>query len=108
MAFSTSAWATAAVGAIRMRTRRTTPRSSGSSCASMSAPRPTRSGRRRCGVLGGNAQNLADRTADVAPGGGLSIGSVTSFGEDARGELYVTDHGSGAADGEVFKLVPGS
>src|SRR3989442_9564484 len=60
------------------------------------------------GVLGGNAQNLADRTADVAPGGGLSIGSVTSFGEDARGELYVTDHGSGAADGEVFKLVPGS
>ena len=60
------------------------------------------------GVLGGNAQNLADRTADVAPGGGLSIGSVTSFGEDARGELYITDQGSGAADGEVFKLVPGS
>src|SRR5207253_9920587 len=46
--------------------------------------------------------------ADVAPGGGLSIGSVTSFGEDARGELYVTDHGSGAADGEVFNHVPGS
>ena len=35
--------------------------------------------------------------------GGFSIGSVTSFGEDARGELYVVDQG-----GEIFKLVPGS
>jgi hypothetical protein len=50
------------------------------------------------------AQNLADRTADVAPGGGLSIDDVSSFGEDARGEPYVTD----LNDGEVFKLVPGT
>ena len=48
------------------------------------------------------AQNTQDRTADVAPGGGLSIGGVSSFGEDARGELYVVDYG----DGEVFKIVP--
>jgi hypothetical protein len=52
-------------------------------------------------VVGGIAQNLVDRTADVAPGGGLSIDSVTSFGEDARGELYVADQG-----GEIFKLIP--
>ncbi len=52
-------------------------------------------------VVGGTAQNLADRTADVAPGGGLSIDSVTSFGEDARGELYIADQG-----GEIFKLIP--
>ena len=55
------------------------------------------------GIAGGNAQNVLDHTADLAPGGGLTIGSVTSFGEDARGELYIADQG-----GEVFKIVAGS
>ncbi len=44
---------------------------------------------------------IIDRTAQLAPGGGLSIGSITSFGEDAYGELYICDQG-----GEVFKIVP--
>lgn len=52
-------------------------------------------------MVGGAVQNLTDRTADVAPGGGLSIDTITSFGEDARGELYVADQG-----GEIFKLIP--
>ena len=61
------------------------------------------------GVSGGDAQNLADRTADLAPGGGLVIDSVTSFGEDARGELYIADYGTGGtADGEIYRIVPGS
>jgi glucose/arabinose dehydrogenase len=61
------------------------------------------------GVSGGVAQNLDDRTTDVAPGGGLSIGGVSSFGEDARGELYIVDYGGGSdGQGEVYKLVPGS
>jgi glucose/arabinose dehydrogenase len=54
------------------------------------------------GVSSGDAQNLQDNTADLAPGGGLNIGGVSSFGEDARGELYITDLGGG----EVFKVVP--
>jgi len=53
-------------------------------------------------VSGGTAQNQADRTADLAPGGGQTIDLVSSFGEDARGEIYIADHG-----GEVFKIVPG-
>jgi glucose/arabinose dehydrogenase len=44
-----------------------------------------------------------DRTVELAPGGGLSIGSITSFGEDAAGELYICDQ-----EGEVFKIVPGA
>ncbi|HYJ31670.1 MAG TPA: PQQ-dependent sugar dehydrogenase [Candidatus Binatia bacterium] len=51
--------------------------------------------------VGGAMANVIDRTAELAPGGGLSIGSITSFGEDARGELYICDGG-----GEVFKIVP--
>lgn len=61
------------------------------------------------GVSGGSAQNQQDRTADLAPGGVLSIGGVSSFGEDARGELYVVDYGGGGAgQGEVYRIVPGS
>ena len=51
---------------------------------------------------GSSIQNLTDRTTQLAPGGGLAINSITSFGEDAAGELYVTDRG-----GEVFKIIPG-
>jgi len=54
-------------------------------------------------VAGGVATNPQDRTADLAPGGSLGIGSISSFGEDARGEIYITD----LNDGEVFKIVPG-
>jgi hypothetical protein len=45
--------------------------------------------------------NFTDRTAELAPGGGLSITSITSFGEDQRGEIYICDQG-----GEVFKIIP--
>ena len=50
---------------------------------------------------GGTLTNVTARTAELAPGGGLAINSITSFGEDARGELYICDQG-----GEIFKIVP--
>ena len=56
------------------------------------------------GVSDGSAQNREDRTSDLAPGDGMSIDSISSFGEDARGELYITD----LNDGELYKIVPGS
>jgi hypothetical protein len=52
-------------------------------------------------IAGGAATNHADRTADLAPGGGITIDSVVSFGEDARGEIYIADQ-----NGEVFEIVP--
>ena len=41
-------------------------------------------------------------TSTLAPGGGLAISSPSSFGEDARGELYILDY----ADGEIYRVVP--
>ena len=48
--------------------------------------------------------NVINRTAALAPGGGLSINSITSFGEDANGELYICDYSAG----NIFKIVPKS
>jgi len=52
-------------------------------------------------MSGGTATNLQDRTAELESSG-VDINAITSFGEDARGEVYIVDQG-----GEVFKIVPG-
>ena len=44
---------------------------------------------------------FTDRTNQLDPAGALSIDSITSFGEDAFGEIYIVDQG-----GEIFKIVP--
>jgi len=51
-------------------------------------------------ISGGIAINQTDRTADVTSGG-ASLGTVASFAEDARGELYIVDLG-----GSLFRIVP--
>ena len=43
-----------------------------------------------------------NRSADLDPAGALSIITISSYGEDNQGELYVMDQGGG----EVFKIVP--
>src|SRR5262249_35720985 len=45
---------------------------------------------------------VTDRTTELAPGAGLSIASITSFGEDWYGEMYIVDQNGG----EVFKILP--
>ena len=53
---------------------------------------------------GGVATEVVERTAELAPGGGLTIGGIAGFGEDGFGELYIVDRGSGS-NGEVYKVV---
>jgi glucose/arabinose dehydrogenase len=63
--------------------------------------------------VGGQVTEFTERTAELAPGGGLSIGNVGGFGEDGFGELYIVDRGTpagspctlGGATGEVYKIL---
>jgi len=48
--------------------------------------------------------DFQERTTELAPGGGLQIANISSFGQDASGELYICD----VYDGNVFKIVPDS
>jgi glucose/arabinose dehydrogenase len=50
---------------------------------------------------GVSAVNITDRTAELATPG-FTINAITSFGEDARGELYICDQGGG----EIYKIIP--
>jgi glucose/arabinose dehydrogenase len=51
---------------------------------------------------GSTVSEFTNRTAALDPPGALSIASVTSFGEDAYGEMYICD----STGGEVFKMIP--
>ncbi len=53
-------------------------------------------------VVNGQPRDFVNRTAELEPRGPASIESITSFGEDAEGELYIVD----PVGGEIFKVVP--
>ena len=52
---------------------------------------------------GVNNPPITNRTSQLAPGGGLTINNITSFGEDAAGDMYIVDRG-----GEIYKVIPGA
>jgi hypothetical protein len=57
-------------------------------------------------VVGGMVTDYTDRTGELSPSlGGFTVNQISSFGEDARGEQYIVDQGSGS-DGQIFKIVP--
>jgi len=45
--------------------------------------------------------DFVDRTAELDPPGSLAINLISSFGQDAAGEMYICD-----LTGEVFKIIP--
>ena len=51
-------------------------------------------------VVSGTVTDPLDHTTELG-GAGVKVNSLTSFGEDARGEIYVVDR-----DGEVYQIVP--
>ncbi|MDY7108742.1 MAG: PQQ-dependent sugar dehydrogenase [Planctomycetota bacterium] len=51
---------------------------------------------------GENVSDLIDHRDELDPPGNLNIASIASFGEDARGELYICD----LSGGEVFRVGP--
>lgn len=59
---------------------------------------------------GGSVTSEVTVTAQLTPSlDGFAVGAITSFAEDARGEMYITDRGGlggTAGQGEVFKVVP--
>ncbi|MFN0149220.1 MAG: PQQ-dependent sugar dehydrogenase [bacterium] len=50
--------------------------------------------------IGPDQFEILDRTAELQPGGALDMDGIQSFGEDARGELYVLN-----ADGEIYRII---
>ena len=52
----------------------------------------------------GSVVNHVERTAELAPGGGLSINSITSFGVDGDGSVLIVD----AGNGEIFRIIAAS
>ncbi|HUR28869.1 MAG TPA: PQQ-dependent sugar dehydrogenase, partial [Planctomycetota bacterium] len=44
---------------------------------------------------------VIERTSELAPGGGMAIDMISSFGEDAQGEILICD----IADGELYRIV---
>ncbi len=51
---------------------------------------------------GTTVDDLRDRTTELAPGNGLSILNIASFGRNADGELYLCD----LSGGEIYKIIP--
>ncbi|MDM7916878.1 MAG: PQQ-dependent sugar dehydrogenase, partial [Candidatus Eisenbacteria bacterium] len=56
---------------------------------------------------GSGITEFTDRTAELAPGGGLLIQDIAAIGQDGRGEVYIVDRGNESTSaGEVYRVLP--
>jgi hypothetical protein len=56
---------------------------------------------------GATKTDSTEWTTDFAPGGGLEINNIPSFGQDHLGELYLCEYGGGVVgQGAIYKIVP--
>ncbi len=51
-------------------------------------------------VKNGHVYEFQNRTTEINLGGGIHTSNISSFGQDASGELYIVDY-----NGEIYKLV---
>lgn len=51
-------------------------------------------------TVAGGVTNFTDRTSELEPAGVDTIGTISSFGEDALGEIYICDY----SDGEIYRI----
>jgi len=58
-------------------------------------------------VVGVGKTQFTDRTAELK-GANVNISNISSFGEDFDGEIYIIEQGAGAANGEIWKIIPAS
>ncbi|MDZ4829348.1 MAG: PQQ-dependent sugar dehydrogenase [Phycisphaerae bacterium] len=55
---------------------------------------------------GTTVTDFTDRLPQITPSiDGFVVNQIASFGEDAKGEVYIVDHGS-ATTGQIFKIIP--
>jgi hypothetical protein len=54
-------------------------------------------------VVDGEARNVTDLSVELRTPDGATIERVSSFGEDARGELYIAAY----RDGKIYKVIAG-
>jgi len=52
--------------------------------------------------VNGQVSSFTVRTTELEPAGTPTINSISSFGEDASGELYILDY----SDGEIYRIDP--
>ncbi len=55
----------------------------------------------------GSVSEFTERTAELAPGGGLLIEDIAAIGEDGFGELYIVDRDNNSTTGgEIYRILP--
>ena len=53
----------------------------------------------------GSVNEFTERTGELSPSSdGFNISSIASYGEDARGEVYIVDR-AGTTTGEIFRII---